>query len=108
MPREYSNTHPQWGGAGFFVMGKLSSPAQYHKLLHWRHDMNIGDRVKLKGKKETAVIDVLLDGVYTGGVRLDNALDGFRYWHMDDLESVEEDETIHRYALINGKRYEIK
>jgi hypothetical protein len=51
--------------------------------------MKIGDRVKLKGKKRIAIIEVELDrdGI-AGGVRLNKKLSGYRYWNKDDLEVV--------------------
>ena len=45
----------------------------------------VGDEVRLKGKKRTARIEVMLSDI-EGGVKLDKALAGCRYWNVDDLE----------------------
>jgi hypothetical protein len=47
-----------------------------------------GTIVRLKGKKKTARV-VSVHFKIKGGVFLDTLLDGFRYWHVKELERVQ-------------------
>ena len=47
--------------------------------------IRVGTKVRLKGQKEVAKVEVLLPDI-KGGVRLDRRLWGFRYLNIEDLE----------------------
>ena len=47
----------------------------------------VNDIVRLKGKKRTAKITILLQDI-EGGVKLDKRLGGYGYWNIVDLELV--------------------
>ena len=47
--------------------------------------MKEGNKVRLKGKKRTAIIVAMLSSI-DGGVFLDRSLNGYRYWNVEDLE----------------------
>jgi hypothetical protein len=47
--------------------------------------IRVGTVVRLKGQTKTAKVIQMLDDI-EGGVRLDDYLEGFRFWNVADLE----------------------